>query len=87
MTPVLTGRPGRPAASTREPQIVACITLLIDAETEAGHFAPAIPSDVLAYALVRLGEAFTYNDALVGIRGDSERLRQVAAALLGVDER
>jgi hypothetical protein len=41
---------------------------------------------VLAYALVRLGEAFLYNDALAGIRGDTERLRQVEAALLGVHE-
>ncbi len=41
---------------------------------------------VLAYAIVRLGEAFLYNDALAGIRGDTARLRQVEAALLGVRE-
>ncbi len=75
------------SAGLVQPQVVACITRLIDAETEAGYFAPSIPSDVLAYALVRLGEAFIYNDALVGIRGETGRLRQVAAALLGVDER
>ena len=51
-----------------------------------GHFVPTVPPDVLAYALVRLGEAFLYNDALAGIRGDTERLRQVEAALLGVYE-
>jgi hypothetical protein len=39
---------------------------------------------VLAYAIVRLGEAFLYNDALAGIRGDTERLHQVEAALFGV---
>jgi hypothetical protein len=36
---------------------------------------------------VRLGEAFLYNDALTGIRGDTQRLRQVEAALLGVPAR
>ena len=30
---------------------------------------------------------FLYNDALAGIRGDTERLRQVEAALLGMRER
>jgi hypothetical protein len=57
---------------------------LIDAEVEAGNFVPRLPSGVLAYAIVRLAEAFLYNDALAGIRGDTERLRQVEAALLGV---
>ena len=38
----------------------------------------------LAYAIVRLGEAFLYNDAIVGIRGDTERLREIEGALLGV---
>jgi 3-carboxy-cis,cis-muconate cycloisomerase len=34
-------------------------------------------------AIVRLAEAFIYNDALAGIRGDVEDLRRVEAALLG----
>ena len=38
---------------------------------------------MLAYAIVRLGEAFLYNDAIVGIRGDTDRLREIEAALLG----
>jgi AcrR family transcriptional regulator len=67
-----------------QPRVVACIERLIDAEVQAGAFAPPIPPDVLAYAIVRLGEAFLYNDAIVGIRGDTERLRQVEAALFGV---
>ncbi|MCW2994224.1 MAG: hypothetical protein JWQ18_1719, partial [Conexibacter sp.] len=37
----------------------------------------------LAYAIVRLTEAFLYNDAAAGLRGDAERLRAVLAALLG----
>ena len=42
------------------------------------------PPRPLAYAIVRLAESFLYNDAIVGIRGDTERLREVEAALLGV---
>ena len=45
------------------------------------------PPAVLAYAIVRLGEAFLYNDAIARIRGDTARLRQVEAALLGISER
>jgi AcrR family transcriptional regulator len=72
------------SAGLVQQRVVACVTRLIDAETDAGRFVPPIPSEVLAYALVRLGEAFLYNDAVVGIRGDTERLRQVSAALLGL---
>jgi AcrR family transcriptional regulator len=69
-----------------QPRVVACATCVIEAEVQTGHYVPTIPPDVLAYALVRLGEAFLYNDALAGIRGDTGRLRQVEAALLGVHE-
>jgi AcrR family transcriptional regulator len=74
------------SAGLVQPRVVACLERLIDAEVKAGHFAAPIPPRVLAYATVRLGEAFLYNDAIVGIRGDTERLRQVEAALLGVRE-
>jgi hypothetical protein len=37
--------------------------------------------------MVRLTESFLYNDAIVGIRGDTERLSEVLAALLGVTRR
>jgi AcrR family transcriptional regulator len=70
-----------------QPRVVACIQRLIEAEAQAGHFVAPIPPEVLAYAIVRLGEAFIYNDAIAGIRGDTERLRQVEAALLGVRAR
>jgi AcrR family transcriptional regulator len=66
-----------------QPRVVAAIEALIDAEVKAGEFVPPTPPDVLAYALVKLGEAFLYNDALGGIRGDTDRLHQVEAALLG----
>jgi AcrR family transcriptional regulator len=72
------------SAGPVQPRIVQSIQRLIEAEVQAGNFVPAIPPDVLAYAIERLGEAFLYNDALAGIRGDTERLRQVEAALFGV---
>ena len=57
---------------------------MIATEVTAGRYdAPAAPQP-LAYAIVRLAEAFLYNDAAFGIRGDHERLREVEAALLGV---
>jgi len=67
-----------------QPRIVASICELIEVEVRAGEFSPPVLPEVLAYAIVRLGEAFMYNDALTGIRGDTERLRQVEAALFGV---
>ena len=38
-------------------------------------------------AIVRLAEAFLYNDVAIGIRGDYERLRAIQAALLGIPHR
>ena len=74
------------SAGVVQPRLVATVERMIEQEARAGHFVPAIPPEVLAYAIVRLGEAFLYNDALAGIRGDTARLRQVEAALLGVRE-
>jgi AcrR family transcriptional regulator len=67
-----------------QPRVVLAIQRMIEAEVAAGDFAPPVAPGVLAYAIVRLGEAFLYNDAVVGIRGDVERLLEVQAALLGV---
>jgi len=67
-----------------QPRVVAAMAALIEAEVKAGAFAPPILPQLLAYATVRLGEAFIYNDALTGIRGDTDRLNQVEAALFGV---
>jgi Tetracyclin repressor-like, C-terminal domain len=63
---------------------VACVAELIAAEAAAGAYDPPADPDTLAYAVVRLAEAFLYNDAAIGIRGDHVRLREVEAALLGV---
>jgi AcrR family transcriptional regulator len=70
-----------------QPRVVAVVERLIRAEIDAGVFAPAIAPGSLAYATVRLAEAFLYNDAIIGIRGDIERLREVEAVLLGVGPR
>lgn len=63
---------------------VAVVEQLITAEATAGRYQPPADPGTLAYAIVRLAEAFLYNDAAVGIRGDHERLREVQAALLGI---
>jgi AcrR family transcriptional regulator len=67
-----------------QPRSVAVVQALIDAETRSGRYDPPADTGALAYAIVRLCEAFLYNDAAIGIRGDYERLREVQAALLGV---
>jgi AcrR family transcriptional regulator len=74
------------SAGPVQPRAVGAIEGLIDAEVAAGTYDPPVDSSALAYAIVRLAEAFLYNDAAFGIRGDWERLREVEAALLGVDD-
>ena len=49
-----------------------------------GAYDPPVEPATLAYAIVRLAEAFLFNDAVAGMRGDVDRLREVEAALLGV---
>lgn len=68
-----------------QPRMVAAIEALIVEEERAGRYTPTVGANALAYAIVRLGEAFLYNDAIVGIRGDTDRLREIEAALLGVE--
>ncbi len=68
-----------------QPRMVARITSLIEDEVHAGRFEPSVEPSALAYAIVRLAEAFLYNDTLTGIRGDVEQLRKVEAVLLGLD--
>lgn len=63
---------------------VARIADLIEQEQRAGAYEPPVEPATLAYAIVRLAEAFLFNDAAAGMRGDVERLRDVEAAILGV---
>jgi AcrR family transcriptional regulator len=67
-----------------QPRAVAFVEDMIRSEALAGTFNPPAEPSALAYAIVRLAEAFLYNDAAIGIRGDHRRLRDVQAALLGV---
>jgi AcrR family transcriptional regulator len=67
-----------------QPQMVAMITELIEDEVRAGTYEPPIEPSTLGYAIVRLAEAFLFNDAALGSRGDLDRLREVEAALLQV---
>jgi AcrR family transcriptional regulator len=67
-----------------QPRLIATVHELIVEELERERFEPAAEPEVLAYAIVRLAEAFLYNDAIVGLRGDTERLRELEAALLGL---
>jgi AcrR family transcriptional regulator len=67
-----------------QPRMVAAVQRLVEDEMQAG-FRTSLEPDLLAYAIVRLAEAFLYNDAVAGVAGDTERLRQIEAALLGLD--
>ena len=67
-----------------QPRIVELITGLIREEAAAGRYVPPLEPSVLGFAIVKLAQPFLFNDAVVGIRGDVDRLREVEAALLGV---
>jgi AcrR family transcriptional regulator len=65
-------------------RMVERIAALIEEEERAGRYDPPVDPQTLAYAIVRLAEAFLFNDAVSGVAGDVDRLRDVEAALLGV---
>jgi AcrR family transcriptional regulator len=67
-----------------QPHMVSRIAGLIDDEVRAGTYHPPVEPATLGYAIVKLAEAFLFNDAVAGMSGDVERLREVEAALLGV---
>lgn len=67
-----------------QPRTVACVEALVRAEGEATGWTPELDPPTLAYAIVRLAEAFIYSDAVIDIRGDVDRLRATQAALLHV---
>ena len=71
-------------AGVVQPRMVERITALIEEEVGAGRYDPPVEPETLAYAIVRLAEAFLFNEAAAGMRGDVDRLRAVEAALLGV---
>jgi AcrR family transcriptional regulator len=67
------------------PRMVGRIGDIIREEVSSGAYEPPVDIETLSYAIVRLAEAFIFNDVRVGIRGDVERLRDIEAALLGVN--
>jgi AcrR family transcriptional regulator len=67
-----------------QPRAVATIQRFIEDEVRAGAYDPPVDPSTLAYAIVRLAEAFLFNDATAAVRGEVERLREIEAALLGV---
>src|SRR4051794_34720062 len=67
---------------TVTPRMVNRIAAIIATEVEAGAYEPPVEIETLALAIVRLAEAFIFNDAHAGIRGEVDRLRAIEAALL-----
>jgi AcrR family transcriptional regulator len=65
------------------PRIVEIIRGFIEEEVRRGTYDPPMDSETLAYSIVRLAEAFLFNDAIADVRGEVGRLREVEAALLG----
>ena len=65
-----------------QPNSVALMREILDEESQARRYTPPAEPAVLAYAIVRLVEAFLYNDAVAGIRRDIDGLRAVLEALL-----
>lgn len=67
-----------------QPRIVANLRSYLERVTaEDGYEAP-VETATLAYAMVRLGEAFLYDDSVVGMQHEIDRLDAVHAALLGI---
>jgi AcrR family transcriptional regulator len=64
---------------------VSKIRRFVEDEMRAGTYRPPVDPGTLAHAIVRLAEAFLFNDATAAMRGDVERLREIEAALLGVE--
>jgi AcrR family transcriptional regulator len=71
-------------SSFLQPHMVTRIAELIEEEVEAGRYDAPVEPATLGYAIVKLAEAFLFNDAVAGMRGEVDRLREVEAALLGV---
>ena len=72
------------SAGVVQPRAVAKIQSFIDDGVRDGSYDPPVDPATLAYAIVRLAEAFLFNDATAAMRGDVDRLREIEAALLGV---
>jgi AcrR family transcriptional regulator len=61
---------------------VARLAELYQEEQCAGTFTPRVEVNTLAYAVVRITEAFIYNDAIVAVEPEVERAAEIVALLL-----
>jgi AcrR family transcriptional regulator len=52
-------------------------------EERAGAFAPPVDIDTLAYAVVKVTEAFIYNDAILAVEPQMERAAEIVGLMLG----
>ena len=66
------------------PALTRMFTGLIEAEIQNESYEPPLEPEVLANALVKLGQAFLFNHGGAAIRGDVHGLHEVQAALLRV---
>ena len=75
------------SAGLVQPRIVATVEAMIRREIDEAGYQPPVEPGALAYATVRLFEAFLYTDTGSGMRSDFDLLRAVLAALLGLPTR
>jgi AcrR family transcriptional regulator len=61
---------------------VARLAQLYREEQRAGTFTPRVDVDTLAYAVVKVTEAFIYNDAILAVEPEVERAATIVALLL-----
>lgn len=66
------------------PGVVRIVEAYLDRVAAEDGFRPPIEITTLAYAIVRLGEAFIHDDSPAGMRHEIGKLREVHTALLGI---
>ncbi|MBC6445719.1 QsdR family transcriptional regulator [Actinokineospora xionganensis] len=66
------------------PGVVRIAAAYLERVAAEDDFRPPIEITTLAYAMVRLGEAFVHDDSPAGMRHEIGRLREVHSALLGL---
>ncbi|MQA64266.1 MAG: TetR family transcriptional regulator [Actinophytocola sp.] len=67
-----------------QPRIVANLRAYLERVAAEDGYRSPVDTATLAYAMVRLSEAFLYDDSVVGMQHEIDRLHDVHAALLGV---
>ncbi|CRK56535.1 Transcriptional regulator, TetR family [Alloactinosynnema sp. L-07] len=70
-----------------QPGVVGIAAAYLDRVATEDDFRPPIELTTLAYAIVRLSEAFVHDDSPAGMRHEIGRLREIHAALLGVSQK